>query len=114
MKKKQKRAVVSGPWDIAALVLAGLLYLIVAAFLVLAVAGIGLLIVYALEMGVAAECCCWRHWPFICRERGAWKVCPAACCWGRSLPGARCFCCFPWPLARWFSTPQVIRQDHEQ
>ncbi len=54
MKKKQKRAVVSGPWDIAALVLAGLLYLIVAAFLVLAVAGIGLLIVYALEMGVAA------------------------------------------------------------
>ena len=43
-----------GPWDIAALVLAGLVYLDVLAFLALAAAGIGLLLVYALEMGFAA------------------------------------------------------------
>ena len=35
MKKKQKRAVVSGPWDIAALVLAGLLALDLLCMLVL-------------------------------------------------------------------------------
>ncbi len=43
-----------GLWDIAALVLAALLYLSVAAFLALAAAGVGLLIVYALEIGLAA------------------------------------------------------------
>ena len=43
-----------GFWEIAALVLAGLVYLDVLAFLVLAVLGIGLLIVYALEMGFVA------------------------------------------------------------
>lgn len=52
MKKKQKRAVVSGPWDIAALVLAGLLYLDTLCFLILLAAGIGLLIVHALECGI--------------------------------------------------------------
>lgn len=39
MKKKQKRAVVSGPWDIAALVLAGLLALDLLCMLVLLLAG---------------------------------------------------------------------------
>ena len=39
MKKKQKRTVVSGPWDIAALVLAGLLALDLLCMLVLLLAG---------------------------------------------------------------------------
>lgn len=42
-----------GPWDVAALAVAALLYLDVLTFAVLAAAGIGLLIVNALETGFA-------------------------------------------------------------
>ncbi len=43
-----------GFWDIAALVVAGLLYLDVLAFLFLAVTGVGILLVNALEVGLVA------------------------------------------------------------
>ena len=43
MKKKQKRTVVSGPWDIAALVMAGLLALNLLCMLVLLLAGAGMM-----------------------------------------------------------------------
>lgn len=41
-----------GPWDIAAGVMAGLLFLDLLSFLVLLVVGVDLLLIYALEMGV--------------------------------------------------------------
>ena len=49
MKVKRKDGPPLGPWDIATFVMAGLLYLDVLCFLILTVAGIGLLLVYALE-----------------------------------------------------------------
>ena len=52
MKVKRKASPPLGPWDIAACVMAGLLYLDVLCFLILTVAGIGLLLVYALECGI--------------------------------------------------------------
>ena len=52
MKVKRKAGPPLGPWDIAACVMAGLLYLDVLCFLILTVAGIGLLLVYALECGI--------------------------------------------------------------
>ena len=52
MKVKRKAGPPLGPWDIAAFVMAGLLYLDVLCFLILTVAGIGLLLVYALECGI--------------------------------------------------------------
>ena len=52
MKVKRKDGPPLGPWDIAACVMAGLLYLDVLCFLILTVAGIGLLLVYALECGI--------------------------------------------------------------
>ena len=52
MKVKRKAGPPLGPWDIAAFVMAGLLYLDVLCFLILMVAGIGLLLVYALECGI--------------------------------------------------------------
>ena len=44
MKVKRKAGPPLGPWDIAAFVMAGLLYLDVLCFLILTVAGIGLLL----------------------------------------------------------------------
>ena len=44
MKVKRKAGPPLGPWDIAACVMAGLLYLDVLCFLILTVAGIGLLL----------------------------------------------------------------------
>ncbi len=52
MKVKRKDGPPLGPWDIATFVMAGLLYLDVLCFLILTVAGIGLLLVYALECGI--------------------------------------------------------------
>src|SRR5699024_10079251 len=52
MKVKRMAGPPLGPWDIAACVMAGLLYLDVLCFLILTVAGIGLLLVYALECGI--------------------------------------------------------------
>lgn len=76
-----------GFWEIAALVLAGLVYLDVLAFLVLAVLGIGLLIVYALEMGfVAGSCCCWP-WRCTCREKSAWLKLPRRLLLGALIAG---------------------------
>ena len=51
MKVKRKDGPPLGPWDIAAFVMAGLLYLDVLCFLILTVAGI-VLLVYALECGI--------------------------------------------------------------
>ena len=48
MKVKRKAGPPLGPWDIAACVMAGLLYLDVLCFLILTVAGIGLLLVLSL------------------------------------------------------------------
>lgn len=52
MKVRRKESTVLGPWDISAIVIAGLLFLDFLSFLVLLVVGIGLLLVYALEIGV--------------------------------------------------------------
>lgn len=52
MKVKRKEPASLTLWDVAALVLAGLLYLDVLCLLVVAVAGVGLLLVYALECGM--------------------------------------------------------------
>ena len=77
-----------GFWEIAALVLAGLVYLDVLAFLVLAVLGIGLLIVYALEMGFVAGVLLLLALALYLPGKSAWLSCPGGCCWGRSSPGA--------------------------
>lgn len=52
MKVKRKENPNLGPWDIAALVIAGLLFLDFLSFLILLIVGVDWLLVYALEMGV--------------------------------------------------------------
>lgn len=52
MNVKRKSQPGLGPWDIAAGVMAGLLFLVLLSFLILLVVGVDLLLVYALEMGV--------------------------------------------------------------
>lgn len=52
MNVKRKGQPGIGPWDIAAGVMAGLLFLVLLSFLILLVVGVDLLLVYALEMGV--------------------------------------------------------------
>lgn len=52
MKVKRKENLNLGPWDMAALVIAGLLFLDFLSFLILLIVGVDWLLVYALEMGV--------------------------------------------------------------
>lgn len=52
MKVKRKENSNLGPWDMAALVIAGLLFLDFLSFLILLIVGVDWLLVYALEMGV--------------------------------------------------------------
>ena len=52
MKVKRKENSNLGPWDIAALVISGLLFLDFLSFLILLIVGVDWLLVYALEMGV--------------------------------------------------------------
>lgn len=52
MKVKRKENPNLGPWDMAALVIAGLLFLDFLCFLILLIVGVDWLLVYALEMGV--------------------------------------------------------------
>ena len=111
MKVKRKDGPPLGPWDIAACVMAGLLYLDVLCFLILTVAGIGLLLVYALECGIVTgvllllgcSCIFWGN-------PGAWGSCPGGCFWAGSSPGACCCCSLPWPWGRLSSTPLPTRQ----
>ena len=55
MQIKRKDGVALGLWDVSAIVIAGLLFLDFLGFLVLLVVGIGLLLVYALEIGVVTS-----------------------------------------------------------
>ena len=78
-----------GFWEIAALVLAGLVYLDVLAFLVLAECWVlGCSFVYALEMGFVAGVLLLLALALYLPGKSAWLSCPGGCCWGRSSPGA--------------------------
>lgn len=52
MKVKRNENPNLGPWDMAALVISGLLFLDFLSFLILLIVGVDWLLVYALEMGV--------------------------------------------------------------